>query len=197
MRFSIFQTCSKSRFAVSAVLVGSALTAAIRAADLPSLLERHFPNSLERGFRVRPLWRSESRATDAALKRFKDGAWVLTDFALSKSWNAYQFLTDLCSYAPREAARLLIAETGTPDTTTALTSPVPQLLEPETLAELPECLTDFLRLNRLYFAGRLTHNPDGTVSNEAQTYLLEPLAGWIASVCADFGIGKHKEGGEK
>ncbi len=150
--------------------MGSALTAAIRAADLPSLLERHFPNSLERGFRVRPLWRSESRATDAALKRFKDGAWVLTDFALSKSWNAYQFLTDLCSYAPREAARLLLAETDTQDTPAkpvALTSPAPQLLEPETLAELPECLTDFLHLNRLYFGGRLTHNPDGTVSNEA------------------------------
>jgi hypothetical protein len=178
--------------------MGSALTAAIRAANLPDLLERHYPKSITRGLRVRPFWRSQTRDGDAALKRWTDGAWVLTDFALSKSWNAYQFLTDLCSYTPRDAARLLIAESGVQDRTTHPTSavkPAQAWLEPEVLPELPECITDFLRLNRLYFRGRLTLEPDGTVSREAQMYLLEPLADWLASCAVELGLGTFKQGG--
>ncbi len=175
--------------------MGSALTSAIQSADFPALLERHFPNSLGRGYRVRPVWRSESRDTDAALKRFSDGAWILTDFALSKSWDAYQFLTDLCSYSPREAARLLILEAGIQDTPKALTTPSTGILEPLVLAELPECITDFLRLNALYFGGRLLLRPDGSVSPEARAYFLEPLADWMASCAANFGLGTLRNHG--
>ncbi len=179
--------------------MGSALTVAIRAANLPELLERHFPNAVTRGLRVRPLWRrSDARDTDAALKRWKDGAWVLTDFALSKSWNAYQFLTELCFYTPRDAARLLLTETGvqdTPSKPTAQNNAASKMLEPETLAELPESITVFLRLNRLYFGGRLTLNADGTISKEAKTMLLEPLADWLASCAVDLGLGQYQQGG--
>ncbi len=175
--------------------MGSALTAAIQSADLPALLERHFPNALERGFRVRPVWRSESRDTDAALKRFSDGTWILTDFAMPKSWNAYQFLTDLCSYNPRDAARLLILEAGIQDAPKALTTPSTGILEPLALAEFPECITDFLRLNALYFGGRLFLCPVGSVSPEARAYFFEPLADWMASCAADFGLGTLRNHG--
>ncbi len=175
--------------------MGSALTSAIQSANLPALLERHFPHSLKRGYRVCPVWRSESRDLDAALKRFSDGTWILTDFALSKSWNAYQFLTDLCSYTPREAARLLILESGIQDTPKALTTPNTAILEPSVLAEFPECITDFLRLNALYFGGRLARSPGGTVSQEYRTLVLEPLADWISSCAADFGLGTLRNHG--
>ena len=174
--------------------MGSALTAAVCLADLPSILEQHFPSALTRGLRVRPVWRG-SRDASAALKQFTDGTWCLTDFSSGQSWNAYEFLTDLCGYAPRDAARLLIAETGVLDESSgpARASPAHVVSEPDALPDFPLEVLSVMRLDRLYFGGRLVHDAlTNTVTLEGRRYFLEPLASWLEACVLVLGLGQPR-----
>lgn len=174
--------------------MGNALTAAVRLADLPSILERHYPAALTRGFRVRPVWRGSSDAS-AALKRFKDGAWVLTDFSSGQSWNAYEFLVDLCSYSPRDAAAWLIGATGVTDETRSPTraSPAQPVSALEGLPDFPLEVLQVMRLDRLYFGGRLVHDTaSNAVTLEGRALFLEPLADWLSDCVLVLGLGQPR-----
>ena len=174
--------------------MGNALTTAVRLAELPSILEQHFPSALTRGLRVRPLWRGSLDAS-AALKRFKDGAWCLTDFSSGQSWNAYEFLTDLCGYSPRDAARLLIAATGVTDEThsPARASPALVVSKLDALPDFPLEVLSLMRLDRLYFGGRLVHDAlTNTTTLEGWVLFLEPLSAWLSDCVLVLGLGQPR-----
>ena len=76
-------------------IMGSALTQAIKTVDLPGLVDESFPGARDARNRVHPVWRDpNTKDRDAALRRYPNG-WLLTDFGLARSFNAYGFLVEL------------------------------------------------------------------------------------------------------
>jgi hypothetical protein len=161
--------------------VGSALTQAIQAVDLPALVDEFFPGARDAQNRVRPTWRNSStRDLDAGLRRYPEG-WLLTDFGLGRSFNAYRFLVELVRLEPREATRELLARTGVQDgprlrsATTARPARVPVRLP-----DFPESLLELLEVRRRWLPSVPLwdlENPSMALDDGRE---LQALSGWLA-----------------
>ncbi|MDZ7703625.1 MAG: plasmid replication protein, CyRepA1 family [Trueperaceae bacterium] len=89
------------------------LTQAVSIADLPALIDAHYPDA--RVFsgpknRLKAVWRGGDDYS-VSLKRGPDG-WFWKDFKTEQGGNAYTWLVTVAGYEKRDAAELLLAEAG-------------------------------------------------------------------------------------
>jgi hypothetical protein len=88
------------------------LTQAIQNADLPALLEQHFPNSGARAGkkgRIKCVWRGGSDLSGNLFIN-KRGKWQLHDFVTGETWDTYSVLTELVGMTKSQAAAELTGE---------------------------------------------------------------------------------------
>lgn len=87
------------------------LRGAIQQADLPALIDEHFPKARS-GVRVRCLWR-DGRGINAQLYRWnRDQRWRMRDYVSGLDVDAYGFLVDVIGRSKSDAARELLRRAG-------------------------------------------------------------------------------------
>lgn len=97
----------------------SSLETAINAADLPALVNNHYPDCGARPSskrRARAVWRGGNNLS-VSFWRDRRGAWRLTDHAIGETYTPFTFLTEIAGYSKQEARRYLLSEAGVPQTT--------------------------------------------------------------------------------
>jgi hypothetical protein len=156
------------------------LQAAIQAADLPGILETHFPESgarAGRGSRVRCVWRGGEGQTGNLYRAHE--RWRLHDFATNQDLDAFDVLTQIVGLSSAEAAKWLRA--GLQDPTQSPERPkkaarvrLVELNPPE----FPEELLGWLWAHQKL--GIPLWNPDNPRATKAGGQTLELLADWIA-----------------
>jgi hypothetical protein len=161
--------------------MGSALTQAIRTVDLPGLVDELFPGARDARNRVRPIWRDpNTKNRDAGLKQFADG-WLLTDFGLGRSFNAYGFLVELVGLEPRAATRELLARAGVQDQPRSSSPKVAGAVVPVQLPDLPESLLELLEVRRRWLPSVPLwdfENPGMSLDDGRE---LQALSGWLTT----------------
>jgi hypothetical protein len=161
-------------------VMGSALTQAIKTVDLPGLVDESFPGARDARNRVRPVWRDpNTKSRDAGLKRFADG-WLLTDFGLGRSFNAYGFLVELVGLEPRAATRELLARAGVQDQPRSSSPKVAGAVVPVQLPDLPESLLELLEVRRRWLPSVPLwdlEDPNTHLDNGPE---FQSLANWLA-----------------
>ena len=161
--------------------MGNALTQAIKTIDLPGLVDESFPGARDARNRVRPIWRDPStKNRDAALKRYSN-VWLLTDFGLVRSFNAYGFLVELVGLEPRAATRELLARAGVQDQPRQSSPKVAGVVVPVQLPDLPESLLELLEVRRRWLPSVPLwdfENPGMSLDDGRE---LQALSGWLAN----------------
>ena len=161
-------------------VMGSALTQAIKTVDLPGLVDESFPGARDAWNRVRPVWRNpNTKDRDAALKRYPDG-WLLTDFGLARSFNAYGFLVELVGLEPKAATRELLARAGVQDQPRPSSVTVAGAVVPIQLPDLPESLLELLEVRRRWLPSVPLWDLDDPSIHLDNGPEFQSLANWLA-----------------
>lgn len=93
---------------------GDALTLAVKAVDLPTLIGSHYPASKcvpGKAGVFFAAWRGNVDTPALSLSR-KNGVWLWHDMATDSGGNAFDFLVDIAQMTRQEAANLLLREAG-------------------------------------------------------------------------------------
>jgi hypothetical protein len=158
------------------------LTAAIQAADLPGILERHFPTCGARAGkagRIRCVWR---QGEDLSGNLFKGKRkWQLHDFVTGETWDAFDVLTHLVGMSRAEAALELtgvrpISQQNGAAKTPQIAEPVP--VDTWVSMELPEMPQELLEW--MWAFEQVKEPMFGDPMSPIGQHCLELLAGWVA-----------------
>lgn len=90
------------------------LNTAIIQADLPAIIDQHFPNA-RRKTRVKCVWRDGLEFSGWLYRWKRDGRWRLRDFGGQQDFDGYDFLTRVLGYSKAEAVRELLNRAGLPN----------------------------------------------------------------------------------
>lgn len=152
------------------------LTEAIRAADLPAILERIAPDcgarAGKRG-RVKCVWRG---GTDDSgnLFQVRSGQWKLHDFVTEQTWDAFDVLVQIGGMTKAQAAAELTGERAISKVSSTPKVRALEIDPPDFPDELLACL----------LWSRITNRPlwpvNGEQTSQQGRRCLELLAGWIA-----------------
>ena len=151
------------------------LREAVKAADLPAILERIAPDSGARAGkrgRIKCVWRGGTDYSGNLFQK-RGGQWKLHDFVTGETWDAFDVLTQIGGMTKAQAAAELTGERATPRISSAPRSPTLEIHPPDFPDELLACL----------LWSRITNRPLWPV-HPAQTSqqgrrCLELLAEWI------------------
>ena len=116
------------------------LIKAIDTANLPTLVERYFPEArvnASHKMRIYRPWVTTKQEFDASVRQYPDGVWRLHDFVTNQDLNAWGFLIEIVGLPRREAAKMLLRDAGLESDSPS--QPTPQRLNP-TLSDFPSDL---------------------------------------------------------